>query len=1160
MEPEDAGTPAKPPPTTSLFPVLLQPSSSTNDTAAGAWLQNSSFKFDAGALNNAVPTSYQRIQLEESSSGEDERAEKDKRKVSGPQYELVNSSASDRGSHSDDEETTGRRRHRDKKKRKRRKKESSSTTPSFPDYAIGSRKPDVRTWASSTSSASTKEYYFDSRGDRNNLEFGSLYRMDVARYKVHNSKKTSAFSFYRFGRNISVFDGDDDLEGLDSKLRLGGRYWSAQYAALERHRNLKRFRVLPLEKNVSSTYDDFISFLDDGDLESKSQLVTNLVEESWEDEVLRRTKEYNKLTREKPHDEKVWIAFADFQDKVASMQPQKGARLQTLEKKISILEKATELNPDNEDLLLSLLKAYHSRDSTDVLIGRWEKILVQNSGSYRLWREFLRVVQGEFSRFKISEMRKFYANAVQALSGACSKMYRQVQQNVSNGRTVDRYLIDLELGLVDIFLSLCRFEWQAGFRELATALFQAEIEYTLFCPSLLLSEQSKRRLFEHFWNSNGARIGEDGALGWATWLAKEEEQREKVRSEESSHESEEGGWTGWSEIPSKTEEERDTLENNASNDMAVEDSDDILPTNDDTETLLKKLGIDTTADANIDIKDVKTWSKWSKEELARDCDQWMPVRAEIDAAKMAHDADADGDEQLLRVIVYEDVADFVFSLISEEAQLSLVSQFIEFFGGRIPQWDCTNSMSWYEGVRSLEAFPHNILEKLRKMHDVLSQKGSYPIGIPAECLQSSSDESATRTNMMKFVRNAALLCLTAFPQNYVLEEAVLIAEELSNTQMNSSLTSVTPCRALAKSLLKRNRQDILLCGVYARREAAYGNIDHARKIFDMALSSIGELPLDVQSNASLLHLWYAEMEVANKTVENSESSSRAVHILSCLGCGIKYSPYRGLPSSLQQLRARQGFKERIKILGSEWAHGRINDFSNALICSAALFEELTTGPAAAIEILDMAFSMVLPERRRRSHQLEILFNCYVKILCQYHHVIKIGNTWEAIVKGLQMYPLSPYLYTVLVEFTNLHMSPNRMRWILDEYCGKTPSVVACFFSLAYEMSKGSSQHRIRAVFERALESDKFHDSVVLWRWYIAYEINVTGDLFAARKVFFRAIHACPWSKILWLDGFISLSSVLTAKELSDLQEVMRDKELNLRTDIYEILLQDEMEM
>jgi hypothetical protein len=32
-------------------------------------------------------------------------------------------------------------------------------------------------------------------------------------------------------------------------------------------------------------------------------------------------------------------------------------------------------------------------------------------------------------------------------------------------------------------------------------------------------------------------------------------------------------------------------------------------------------------------------------------------------------------------------------------------------------------------------------------------------------------------------------------------------------------------------------QDLLLCGIYGRMEASHGNIDQARKIFDMALLS-----------------------------------------------------------------------------------------------------------------------------------------------------------------------------------------------------------------------------------------------------------------------------------------------------------------------------------
>ncbi|KAA8542919.1 hypothetical protein F0562_024071 [Nyssa sinensis] len=991
--------------------------------------------------------------------------------------------------------------------------------------------------------------------------------MDIARFKRHNFTNPSELNkqaLYRWNWRSLFFDGDIDIDALDNKLKATGRYWSAKYTALERHKNLKRIRIVSPERSTTITPGDFIPLPDDqnsGDGGSISK--DSLVEESWEDLMLRKTREFNKMSREHPHDEKVWLAFAEFQDRVASMQPQKGARLQTLEKKISILEKATELNSDNEELLLCLMNAYRSRDSTDVLIGRWEKILMQHSGSYKLWKEFLRVVQGEFSRFKVSEMRKMYANAIQALSAACSKQHRQSHQT-ANAPSRDPIIVQQELGLVDIFMSLCRFEWQAGYQELATALFQAEIEYSLFCPSLLLTEQSKRRLFEHFWNSNGARIGEDGALGWSIWLEKEEEQRQKVINEES-HKNEEGGWTGWSLPLSKSTEMSGNPENKADDDVGVQEfaESDARDTEqkDDTEALLKMLGIDADAEADCEVKDTTTWTRWSEEELSRDSYQWMPVHAKSDEISPSNGtADREGDEQLLRVILFEDVREYLFSISAEEARLSLVSQFIDFYGGRISQWACTNSSSWAEKNLSLEALPDSILVDLRRVHDVLAKAESGPSSLNLEFLLGSSTDISMRTNMMKFLRNATLLCITAFPHNYILEEAALVAEELSNTKMNSCSCSVTPCRALAKSLLKSNRQDVLLCGVYARREAVFGNIDHARKVFDMALASIEGFPADPRSDASLLYFWYAEVELDNISGSSSElSSSRAIHILSCFGSGVKYSPFKCHPSSLQQLRAHQGFKERIRMLRTTWARGIMDDHSIALICSAALFEELTTGWAAGIEVLNQAFSMVLPERKSQSHQLEFLFNYYVKMLWKHHAELKLSKVWDSIVQGLQIYPFSPKLYNALVEIGHLHTAPNKLRWIFDDYCHKKPSVIVWLFALSFEMSREGSQHRIHGLFERALANERLRNSAILWRCYIAYEINVARNPSAARRIFFRAIHACPWSKKLWLDGFLKLNLVLTARELSDLHEVMRDKELNLRTDIYEILLQDEME-
>lgn len=85
-----------------------------------------------------------------------------------------------------------------------------------------------------------------------------------------------------------------------------------------------------------------------------------------------------------------------------------------------------ELNPDSEELLICLLSSYRDRDTTEALFARWERILVKHSDSVRLWKEYLLVRQGEFSRFKVSDMRQSYAYAIQALSLACYKLSRQV--------------------------------------------------------------------------------------------------------------------------------------------------------------------------------------------------------------------------------------------------------------------------------------------------------------------------------------------------------------------------------------------------------------------------------------------------------------------------------------------------------------------------------------------------------------------------------------------------------------------------------------------------------------------------------------------------------------------------------------------------------------
>lgn len=203
-----------------------------------------------------------------------------------------------------------------------------------------------------------------------------------------------------------------------------------------------------------------------------------------------------------------------------------------------------------------------------------------------------------------------------------------------NGETPDAAVIQLELGLVDIFVSLCRFEWQAGYKELATGLFQAEVEFSLFCPALLLSEHSKQRLFEHFWNSEAARVGEAGALGWSVWLEKEEEERQRAISEDNSSDDDKGGWTGWSEPISNSASKYDEEIPLAVTENSLEDPEldaeperEDVDQEDDTEALLKTLGINIDSGVNAEVNDASTWLRWSVEESSRDNSQWMPVHA-----------------------------------------------------------------------------------------------------------------------------------------------------------------------------------------------------------------------------------------------------------------------------------------------------------------------------------------------------------------------------------------------------------------------------------------------------------------------------------------------------------------------------------------------------
>lgn len=1011
-----------------------------------------------------------------------------------------------------------------------------------------------------------KDYQLDAHGDRDILVYKSLYRKHVPLFYRHQIRIWSSKQGKSIGSIFSFIHMEEEDAIMDEKLREG-RYWSAKFASLERRKDFRRLKILiDSSKHRAGKHSplDFVP-LEDSNAQEESEY--RLQEESWDGYIIRKTKDFNQLTRERPQDESLWIAFANFQDELIKAASKKAAVQQAVEKKIAVLEKALEVHPCSEDLWLLFLNTCRRKDLASALLSKWESAIKHIPWSYRLWRAYLHFRLGEFSLFTVSSVRKTYIHALQTYLAAHNLKGQA-------GKTEDSSRSEMEQNLVSLFVDLCRFEWQTGHHEFAVGLFQAQIEYCMFSPSLDVTERSKKRLFNEFWDSGAPRVGEDGAVGWATWLQEEEEWIQKALAKDQADdvlgdEKETGGWTGWYEpIVDKERQEGEPMSSTdgpvieGDADTEVKDIDDDEDaeikgneTNEHDEAmLLERLGLSFDAGQELEVKDPVTWRRWSEKEHERDSEQWLPVRLSKLTVKATHDEGGpeagEEDEQLERAVLFEDIQECLFSLETADARLNLIFHFTDFCSGPYPQWCCSNSSKWIERMEALEDLFGPFLKELESGEkDGVFQKLVGGV--------EWMHESEGRCN---FLANSLLLLRPLFSQNFWLEEKLLTVEGHRTAKSNGSTGTSGP-RVLAKRLLKNDRQAVLLLGAYACAEASAGNLEVARRVFDTTLASLNSLPAEIQVYGPIVYELYAEMELS----QTSNSSGReyihqkVLHILSCLGSGIPYTVFKGdnLAKATDILKAKHGFKEQIQIARKRRNQAYLSDQFRSFVACAAMFELLADGLGGAVSVFEESFAMSLPGKLEQNLQFELLQFKYINLLEEHKQSLKPTHLRRTILRGLAHYPSNPQILGAYIRCSSHSRGTNDLRRFFDDVLLRNPSTVLWLFAISIELGRLGSGPRIHSLFEKALETMNTQQSVVLWRCYMAYELEVRGDKDAARRVYFRAIHACPWSKLLWLDGFKKMSTLLSAKELSDFQDIMREKELRLRTDVYEILLEDE---
>lgn len=318
-----------------------------------------------------------------------------------------------------------------------------------------------------------KNFVEDYKGDLGNIAFEKVLDSDVPRYRKTLLKGRDS----SMGKNVGMRQND------------GWRRWIDQRDTII---------STPLNPNWShgamDSVDAFIPVAaskEEKDHEHHPQV-------DYEKQLIERTREFNILTRDRPHDVQIWLDFAAFQTETADILKSTGLHVSKqsyLEKRLQVLERALQCNPESDILRLEMLKIAEKVKTPDEVNHLWRSALVSatGAGSMSLWESFLER-QRKHENFNAVVVSKCYLAAVIIFHKECEK----------------------EEDLVGILMDCIKYHMECGFLDMGVAMIQVLLEYNLFYPEEV-EEQDLASCFETFWKSSCPLIGSENAPGWNRW-------------------------------------------------------------------------------------------------------------------------------------------------------------------------------------------------------------------------------------------------------------------------------------------------------------------------------------------------------------------------------------------------------------------------------------------------------------------------------------------------------------------------------------------------------------------------------------------------------------------------------------------------------------------
>uniref|UniRef100_A0A0K3C9N5 BY PROTMAP: gi/647394756/emb/CDR35990.1/ RHTO0S01e11694g1_1 [Rhodosporidium toruloides] n=1 Tax=Rhodotorula toruloides TaxID=5286 RepID=A0A0K3C9N5_RHOTO len=1072
--------------------------------------------------------------------------------------------------------------------RSRRSEEEDRTTKTPHDLVLATLSADSTPGPAQLSEPAVPDtdkpvFYESRRGDPNNLRYGGLHRGDVPKYRrvgagkvigLNDGLRITRETAYS-GRGVEIapvnrfktprYVDPASLRHLTDKnakrliLRpaqpkepraVGApgtppaasfdpfqpsadeNGLTTEYVALERERTTAE-KLDKLEHEEGTDYRSIAGLVKSSDLaessddEEADDLFGGLGisgGESHADYLKRRNLELDRALRDDPSNVDKWIEFVDFQDEVAQSSfvgasassaakraLSKAERASTSEIKLAILERALAHpgNANSERLILAQLRAANDIEDPKRVLERWKEALMAHPDLTGLWIEYVSWRQTTWSTFNVKDVVDVFEESFVVLGDAMSG-----EEAGSSAREM------LEANAVYLLLRFCLMLRQAGFSERALATFQAIVELNLFRPADFDRLQYERFMpwkqrvlaaFESFWDAEAPRIGETGAKGWRS-----------------------------------TTDEDMPPEAVPASDVAVVEAQ-------------REEG-------------ARPHERWARAERIA-CESHRPARTT--------DPSIDDSDDPYRVVLFDDIRPFLFFVDSPDSRLQLAYAFLTFLGLPFVPPDVPTSTPF-----TTDPFIHSELVERPSLIQRFwpsgsSEKQSFGLvgGEPMELERKSDIKEPWQTPFKAAPAMADLLFgsgKAGWFRTLVPEDLQDVDVELAKNALNllrtvspdifltldafSLETAQSPKSAvkLAKQVLRDKRQDLALWDGYARIERSRGKVADARQVYCTALSMYRSFTPQDQVDGPLLWRAWAEMEWE----EDRPALALRILVAATSAEKVDLASLAAMtdverPSPATLLRARQYYTRELEASFQPRATQALLRNRNHLAFSLALFEYVSRGLSAAVDVLEQHLLRLDGAGASGTAEHEESFVLYAKLLFRHSSRgkgYKPGQLRELLDRALQQYKYNT-LFLSLAYHNELRMKiQNHFRLVMEEKVLKENEATSesWLFAIVAELHLDARRPNIWAVrnlFDRALDNPNTKSSPSLWTLYIDFEVR-NGELHRAKSLIYRAIRECPWCKEFYLRPFSpALRSVYRSRELRDFHHLLLEKGLRVRVDI-----------